>query len=308
MLFFLLGAISFLSLKTNNLKNETVLEIPKNTSLKDIAHILQDHKVIDNKFIFISYAFLTGKYNLLKAGEYFFNSSDNNKTIITKLFKNKIHLYKIIIPECFSNIQINRKLDNSIFVLDKIYEKYEEGDFFPDTYFYSKDTKKSEILKKMHNLADAKFSEAMVDKRERSDLKLNKKEILILASMVEAEAKNEKEKSIIASVFLNRIKLGMKLQSDPTIIYGINKTVYMDRPITKKDILLDHPWNTYKILGLPATPICNVGYDSIKAVLNSEKTEYLYFVADGKGGHFFSKTYEEHQNFIKILRKNSKIN
>jgi len=306
-LFFLLGSISFLSLKSNNLKNEIVLEIPKNTSLKDIAHILQDHNVIDNKYIFISYAFLTKKFNLLKAGEYYFNSTDNNKTIITKLFKNKIHLYKIVIPECFSNIQIHKKLDNYIFVLDKIYEKYEEGDFFPDTYFYSKETKKSEILKQMHNLADAKFTEAMANEGKSFDLRLNNKEILILASMIEAEAKNNEEKSIIASVFLNRIKLGMKLQSDPTIIYGINKTVYMDRPITKRDILLDHPWNTYKISGLPATPICNVGYDSIKAVLNAEETEYLYFVADGRGGHFFSKTYEEHQNFIKILRKNSKI-
>ena len=216
-------------------------------------------------------------------------------------------MYKIIIPECFSNIQINKKLDNSIFVLDEIYAKYEEGDFFPDTYYYSKDTKKSEVLKKMHILANVKFAEAVAEEGAELNLKLSKNEILILASLVEAEAKIEAEKKMIASVFLNRIKLGMKLQSDPTIIYGINKTVYMDRPITKKDILLDHPWNTYKILGLPPTPICNVGYDSIKAVLKAEETEYLYFVADGKGGHFFSKTYEEHQNFIKILRKNSKI-
>ena len=160
-MFFLLGSISFLSLKSNNLKNEIVLEIPKNTSLKDIAHILQDHNVIDNKYIFISYAFLTKKFNLLKAGEYYFNSTDNNKTIITKLFKNKIHLYKIVIPECFSNIQIHKKLYNYIFVLDKIYEKYEEGDFFPDTYFYSKETKKSEILKQLINLKIKTFCQKL---------------------------------------------------------------------------------------------------------------------------------------------------
>ena len=159
----------------------------------------------------------------------------------------------------------------------------------------------------MHNLANSKFVEAISDSSNSLKIKLNKNEILILASLVEAEAKIKKEKKKIASVFLNRIKLGMKLQSDPTIIYGINKKAYMDRPITKKDILLDHPWNTYKIIGLPPTPICNVGYDSIKAVLNPDETEYLYFVADGKGGHFFSKTYEEHQNFIKIFRKNNKI-
>ena len=307
LLFFLLGSISFLSLKTNNLKNEIILEIPKNTSLKNIAEILFDNNVINNKFIFISYSFLIRKSYSLKAGEYLFESSDNNKSIIKKLFNNEIHLYKIIIPECFSNVQIYKKLNSSILVLDKIYEEYEEGDFFPDTYFYSKDTKKSEILKRMNNLANSKFAEAISDLNNSLKMKLNKNEILILASLVEAEAKIKKEKKKIASVFLNRIKVGMKLQSDPTIIYGINKKAYMDRPITKKDILLDHPWNTYKIIGLPPTPICNVGYDSIKAVLNPDKTEYLYFVADGKGGHFFSKTYEEHQNFIKILRKNSKI-
>ena len=87
------------------------------------------------------------------------------------------------------------------------------------------------------------------------------------------------------------------------VIYGINKTVYLDRPLSKNDILMDHPWNTYKILGLPPTPICNVGIDSIKAVLNPEKTDYLYFVADGNGGQHFSNTYEEHLKFIKIIRE-----
>ena len=99
----------------------------------------------------------------------------------------------------------------------------------------------------------------------------------------------------------------MKLQSDPTIIYGINKSVYINRKITKQDILLDHPWNTYKINGLPPTPICNVGYDSIKAVLEPEDTNNLYFVADGKGGHFFSENYDKHQNYVKILKNNNKI-
>ncbi len=121
--------------------------------------------------------------------------------------------------------------------------------------------------------------------------------------MVEAEAKFLKEKRKIASVFYNRLKLGMRMQSDPTIIYGINKTIYLDRKLSKKDILMDHPWNTYKIDGLPPTPICNFGIESLIAAINPDKSEYLYFVADGKGGHYFSKTYDQHLNYIKILKE-----
>ena len=131
----------------------------------------------------------------------------------------------------------------------------------------------------------------------------NKKEVLILASIVEAEAKLSKEKPKIASVFLNRLKKGMKLQSDPTVIYGINKTVYKKKPLQKSDLLISHNWNTYRISGLPPTPICNVGKESVYAVLKPEQNENLYFLADGKGGHLFSKTYKEHLSNIKKVYK-----
>ena len=122
-------------------------------------------------------------------------------------------------------------------------------------------------------------------------------------SIVEAEAKIKEDQSKIARVFLNRLKKGMKLQADPTVIYGINKTVYLGRLLNKSDLLLDHEWNTYKINGLPPTPICNVGIDAFKAVLNPEESNNLYFVADGKGGHLFSETYEEHKKNIKNIYK-----
>jgi len=191
--------------------------------------------------------------------------------------------------------------------LDELKKDYIEGDFFPDTYFYSRDTKRSEMLEIMNVRAKNIMHRVVSEVKNNNKIKLSNKELLIMASLVEAEAKIKEEKKKIASVFFNRIKLGMKLQSDPTVIYGINKSVYINRKITKQDILLDHPWNTYKINGLPPTPICNVGYDSIKAVLESEDTNNLYFVADGKGGHFFSENYNKHQNYIKILKNNNKI-
>ena len=133
--------------------------------------------------------------------------------------------------------------------MDEFNKDYIEGDFFPDTYFYSRDTKRSEILEIMSIRAKYIMHKAFSEVKNKNKIKLSNEEIKIMASLIEAESKIKVEKKKIASVFFNRIKLGMKLQSDPTIIYGINKSVYMNRKITKQDILLDHPWNTYKING-----------------------------------------------------------
>ena len=284
-----------------------MVNIPNHSSAYKISSILYENKIIKNKYVFIAYTILLKKFNKLKAGEYNFKSGLNNKIVVNKLYKNDVFLYKLTIPECFSNKQIYKKINNNIFILDELKKDYIEGDFFPDTYFYSRDTKRSEMLEIMNVRAKNIMQRAFSELKNKSKINLNNKELLIMASLVEAEAKIKEEKKKIASVFFNRIKLGMKLQSDPTVIYGINKSVYINRKITKQDILLDHPWNTYKINGLPPTPICNVGYDSIKAVLEPEDTNNLYFVADGKGGHFFSENYDKHQNYIKILKKNNKI-
>jgi len=155
----------------------------------------------------------------------------------------------------------------------------------------------------MHAQANINFLKLYNKYKHNISETLNQKEVLILASIVEAEAKKKEEQSKIARVFLNRLKKGMRLQADPTVIYGINKTVYLGRLLNKSDLLLDHEWNTYKIKGLPPTPICNVGIDAYKAVLNPEKSNNLYFVADGKGGHLFSETYAEHKKNIKRIYK-----
>ena len=294
-----MGYISLVSLKPNKIISEIIIDIPNDSSLNYISEVLFDKNIIKNKFLFKTYSFLLNKHNKLKAGEYLIEVSDSNMIIIEKLYKNEVYLYKITFPECYSNIQIYEKLNNSNIIKDKIIKDYNEGDLFPDTYFYSKDTRRSELLNQMNSLANIKFNR--IFRQYESSNNKNKKQILIIASMVEAEAKLKEEKKKIASVFYNRLRLGMKLQSDPTVIYGINKTVYLDRNILKKDLLVDHAWNTYKINGLPPTPICNFGIDSLIASLNPDETDYLYFVADRKGGHLFSKTYEQHLKYIKIL-------
>lgn len=224
--------------------------------------------------------------------------------ILKKLYMNEVKLYKILIPECYSNKQIRSYLSRYFINLDN-FEKFTEGDFFPSTYYISKDTKITNLLNMMHVKAQEEYSQLYEKyKNNISTILKNQKEVLILASIVEAEAKLKEEKRKIAAVFLNRLKIGMKLQSDPTVIYGINKTVYKKNLLNKNDLLTKHNWNTYRIFGLPPTPICNVGLDAFYAVLNPEKSNNLYFVADGQGGHIFSKSYQEHlKNIEKVYKK-----
>ena len=155
----------------------------------------------------------------------------------------------------------------------------------------------------MYDEANTKFLELYNQYKDNISDVLNQSEVLVLASIIEAEARKVEEQNKIAGVFINRLRKGMKLQSDPTVIYGINKTVYLGRPLKKSDLLLSHEWNTYRIHGLPPTPICNVGINAFRAALNPEKSSNLYFVADGKGGHIFSETYEEHKKNIKMIFK-----
>ena len=280
-----------------------IIEIPKYSSLSNIATILEDKGVIQNKYYFIIYSYFSGKAKVLKAGEYYFNKITSQKNILNKLYKNDVKLYKLVVPECYSNKQIFEIVKKNLHIAaSKI--NYSEGALFPSTYFYSKDTSADKLLSIMHDQANINFLKLYNKYKHNISEALTQNEVLILASIVEAEAKIKEEQSKIAGVFLNRLKKGMKLQADPTVIYGINKTVYLGRLLNKSDLLLDHEWNTYKINGLPPTPICNVGIDAFKAVLNPEESNNLYFVADGKGGHLFSETYKDHKNKINLIKFN----
>jgi UPF0755 protein len=271
--------------------------------LYKIVSILENKNVINNKYNFIFYSLLSGKSKLLKAGEYYFSKNSTNKVVLTKLYKNEVKLYKFLIPECYSNKQVYFEL-LKYFPLLEGFEKFSEGDFFPSTYYFSRDTRPLDLLNMIYKNADDQFTSLYENNKENiSHILKNQKEVLILSSIVEAEAKLDQEKKRIAAVFLNRLKIGMKLQSDPTVIYGINQTVSLEDYLNKDDLLIDHEWNTYRYYGLPPTPICNVGIDAFNAVLNPEKNNYLYFVADGKGGHIFSETYKEHINNIKKIYK-----
>ena len=176
---------------------------------------------------------------------------------------------------------------------------FKEGVLYPDTYFYKKGMKASEILKASHEILDNKLT-YLWDKKPQSNMLKNKFEALILASIIEKEAGNHLEKKDIAGVFLKRISLGMRLQADPTIIYGLLPN--FDGDIKKTDILdKNNRYNTYMIKGLPPTPISIVSITSLEAAVIGTPGDYLFFVADTPTSHHFSKTYEEHKRMIKKI-------
>ena len=260
-----------------------------------------------NKVLFRTFLKLES-IDSFKSGEY----DVLNKSLIEIfiLFKEgKTITHKLTIQEGSTIYDLQKLLDNSFLInncyyLDCIDNQYpfKEGILFPNTYFYKKDMLASSILKQSYNKLDLVLSELWSKKPPNNILK-DKNEALILASIIEKEAGNDNEKSLIASVFLKRIEMGMRLQADPTIIYGLLPN--FDGDIKKSDILdKNNPYNTYMIKSLPPTPIAIPSLTSIEAAVLSTPGEYLFFVANTPTSHYFSKTYDEHLSMIKTLGLN----
>ena len=295
---------AFINFVPNNTVNPIVIN--NGDSMNDIVNQLIPDSLL-NKLLFRTFlkfesidSFKSGEYELL------------NKSLfeIFILFKEgKTITHKLTIQEGSTIYDLQKLLDNSFLInncyyLDCIDSQYpfKEGILFPNTYFYKKDMLASSILKQSYNKLDLVLSELWSKKPPNNILK-DKNEALILASIIEKEAGNDNEKSLIASVFLKRLEIGMRLQADPTIIYGLLPN--FDGDIKKSDILdKNNPYNTYMIKSLPPTPIAIPSLTSIEAAVLSTPGEYLFFVANTPTSHYFSKTYDEHLSMIKTLGLN----
>ena len=257
--------------------------------------------------IFLNIYLNTEDINQFQAGEYEITNK-TFKVIIDDLKVGNTITHKLIIKEGMNIYQLNELIEKSYLFNDcnmlkciKSNFNFKEGILYPDTYYYKKSMLASNILQKSHDIMQIHLNEIFNNKNLSNNL--TKEEILILASIIEKEAGNEDEKIKISSVFLKRLSINMRLQADPTIIYGLLPN--FDGDIKKSDILdKKNKYNTYMIKGLPPTPISIVSINSIKAAANAEIGEYLYFVADTPQSHYFSKTYEEHLNKINELGLN----
>jgi UPF0755 protein len=260
--------------------------------------VLEKNEIIrKNNYTFRILIKLLKLEDQLKYGEYNFSPSMNMLQILDKLLKGEVIAYKITIPEGYTCTQIAELLDKkeiaekeTFLKLVKDSEKSWEGYLFPDTYEVPKKYGAENMVKVMlSNYSQIAIKDKFTEKAEKIGFSLD--EIIILASIIEKEAKFSEEKNKVSSVFHNRLEKGMKLQSCATIQYILEKP---KERLDENDLKIDSPYNTYLYKGLPPGPICNPGLDSILAALEPEEEDYLYFVLGENGKHIFSKTYQDH--------------
>ena len=289
----------------NLIGNATVI-INKGNGSGVVASKLKDAGVINKAWLFKLVARFMKLDKKLKAGEYIFDTKISMYDVLTKLANGDVIYRKITLPEGLTSAQMLKIIDDEKFLTGEITVDVKDGEMMPDTYsFMYGDTKDSLILQTKKSM-----SLALENAWKKRNLKLpirDMNELLTLASIIEKETAIDSERGLVASVFVNRLQKGMRLQTDPTVIYALTMGKKdLGRSLKKKDLKIDSPYNTYKYYGLPPSPICNPGRLSLEAAANPEKSPYLYFVADGKGGHNFSKSLQEHNDNIQNWLKERK--
>ncbi len=283
------------------------IAIPKGDGVIAIADRLAADGVISNAWAFVSNYKLRGmaggKVAALKHGEYVFKPGVSMREVLDLLGEGKSIQYKVTVPEGLTSQQIVERLKAEEHLVGDIALVPPEGAILPETYGVEKGMERQEVLDQM--LAKrTQVLQAEWDKRQQDLPFKTPQEAMVLASVVEKETGRDDERDKIAGVFVNRLRKGMRLQSDPTILYGVfGGAVQWGKPILQSEIDAKNAHNTYQIKGLPPTPICNPGRAAIVAALNPAKTADLYFVADGNGGHTFSDTLKEHNEAATAWRK-----
>ena len=288
-------------INSNPITDKNYIDVYGGSSMYAVLDNLKLSSLI-NKLYFRIYL-NTNSIKSFQAGEYYINDK-NFIEIVDLLEKGKTYTHSLTIIEGMNIYDIEKELENSFLINDcsllvciKTNYPFKEGVLYPDTYFYKKGMKASDILNKSHMKLDDFINTIWIKKADNDILK-DKYQALILASIIEKEAGNHSEKPDIASVFLKRISIGMKLQADPTIIYGLLPN--FDGDNRKSDIFdKNNIYNTYMINGLPPTPISISSMSSIEAAILSTPGEYLFFVANSPNSHYFSRTYDEHLDMIK---------
>lgn len=269
--------------------HETVVLVRAGIGLRGIAKELGKAGIVAHPNLFYIIVRLSGNTHSLKAGEYAFADGVSMAEIVDQMASGHAIVHKVTVAEGLTSQMAYNIVKQHDDLTGDAGAVPEEGTLLPETYLFERGASRRSILDRM--LADQKdFLDREWPKRDKRLPLKSKREAIVLASIVEKETSLPEERRHIASVFYNRLKTGMKLQSDPTIIYGLTKGYPLGRGILKSEIEQVTPYNTYAIVGLPAAPICNPGKDSIAAVLHPDNTDDLYFVADGSGGHAFSAT------------------
>jgi UPF0755 protein len=276
---------------------ETVVLLERGQGLSAIAETLERAGVVRSAFLFKLGVIKEGAERDLKAGEYVIPAASSMNAILRMLREGRVILHRVTIPEGLTTAQALRLIAADPVLVGEIGEEPAEGTLLPDTYLFSRGETRETLVRRMMEARDRFLDQAWAGRAPGLPLK-TPHEAVILASIVEKETGLAEERPRVAAVFINRLKRGMRLQSDPTIIYGLTGGEPLNHGLRVSEMAKATPYNTYQIDGLPPTPIANPGREAIAAVLNPPSTNELFFVADGTGGHAFAATEAEHRKNI----------
>ena len=282
--------------------------IPKGTGFTQITEMLATQGVIRYPGVFRVIGVVLEKSGHAQPGEYEFPAQVSPKTVLDWLAAGKTVIHRITIPEGWTTLQIMDYLQQNDKLEGQVSSDIQEGELLPETYHFSRGDQRSEIIARMRRGMRDVLNEYW-EKRDPTVPFRTPQEALTMASIVEKETGIDSEYGTVASVYINRLRLGMLLQADPTVIYAVTRgKAALGRSITKADLKMESPYNTYVTVGLPPGPIANPGRKALQATLNPSKTDYIFFVANGSGGHNFSSSLEDHNKNVKEFRAHIKAN
>jgi len=317
LLFFVSVLYWFFFVPPSKTASAKIIFIKKGTPLKKVSEILEQEGIIKNRHFFILLTTLLGKKTKIKAGEYEFHTQMLPLEVLDALVMGQVKHHLVTIPEGYTLSQIAQLLEDLNLIEKKGFLQKTtspalvnslglsqwagptlEGYLFPDTYHLFREMDPEEVIKMMVLRFKQVFKSDLTDRG--FEIGISEKEVVILASIIEKETSLSEEKPLISAVFHNRLKKKIPLQSDPTVIYGIKN---FNGNLTKEHLMRPTPYNTYLRAGLPPTPICNPGKDSLLAAVHPAPVPYLYFVSKNDGSHYFSSNIEDHHRAVWKFQK-----
>ena len=286
-----------------SLAEDLVVEIPRGAALGAIADRLVGEGVVENRWVFYGGVMLNGEERGLRAGEYLFPAGTSGASAMDILRSGRAVAYSITIPEGLTSREVVDLVLADSNLVGEVAEVPAQGSLLPETYHYTRGDTRAQVIGRMEQAMTEALAEVWASRPEGLPL-ATPEEALVLASIIEKETGVGSEREVVASVFINRLNRGMMLQTDPTVIYSLtNGEAPLGRELRRRDMRVDSPYNTYRYRGLPPGPIANPGRSALEAALNPAETDYLYFVADGSGGHAFGKTLIEHNRNVAQWRR-----